>query len=114
MHKIKHNLSIKIGYILLAVGMSFGLFYQQKNFEQDLKKSIQKESYSHCINSIKSVNKFNDLIYSLIETREQALKDSKKVDNKGLTKINKNAIKRYQSQIIPNKTLEECKTSVIP
>lgn len=108
------HLSPKFGYILLAIAMSLGLFFQQKNFEKDLKKSIQNANYSYCINSIDAVDKFNDLVYSLIETREEALRDSVKIKNENLTLVNENAIKRYKKQIIQNKTAEECKISIIP
>jgi hypothetical protein len=114
MFKDNHHLSTKFAYIILATGMALGLFFQQKNFEKDLKRNIRLENYSHCISQISSINKFNDLVYSLIETRQQELRDSQKVFNKLLTKRNKNAIKRYEKQLISVKTPEECKISFIP
>jgi hypothetical protein len=104
----------KIGYALLAVGMSLGLFFQQKNFEHDLKENLHKEAVAHCINSISSVEKFNDLIYSLIETREQSRKDAIINRDKSLVEVSNNAIKRYKKQIITPKTPDQCENTVIP
>lgn len=103
-----------IGYVILTIGMSLGLFFQQKNFEKELKFTLRTEAVEHCINSISSVEKYNDLVYSLIETRQQARTVAKNNNEKNLIKVNNDAIIRYNNLLIPQKTVEECEETAIP
>lgn len=98
----------KLAYILLTVGVVFGLYFQQKSFEKELRHAVHQESIDKCIVSIEVVNKFNDLVYSLIETREESKANAILAKDKALIKVNKDAIARYKSQIIAPETQKDC------
>ncbi len=100
-----------VGYLLLAIGVSLGVYFTGQRAADDLKDNINNVVKAGCLASRapnSTINKFNDFLDDQIQINKQAKIVNENQGAIARAKINKDAIDRYMKDKIHIPTVKEC------
>jgi hypothetical protein len=104
---------IKAGFVVLAIATVVGIWAFTARADRNLRQDIRKQQVRSCLSSIQIINKYNNLVQSIVETRQEALNAAIKENNKTQIKLNRQAVKRYKTDLISPPTTNQCKKAGI-
>lgn len=104
---------IKAGFLVLAIATIVGIWAFTARADRNLRHEINSYAESSCIASRATLGKYNDLVNSILQTREQSLALSVQQNNKQQEKINRDAIIRYSHDKLLVRSIADCKKPII-
>jgi hypothetical protein len=104
---------IRIGYIILAVAAAVGIWAVSNRTDNHIRRDINRVAQKQCLAGIVTVNKYNDLVDSILKTRRDSLRLALKDHDAQQVLVNKRAIRRYAKDKIIPPTPAECKIHLL-
>lgn len=102
-----------VAFIILALAGSVGIWAETNHSSKELKHKINTYSTQACIGSLPIYNKFNDLVTSIVSSRQAQLLIDTASGNKFKVAADQLAIKHYQNDFIIGPTKAECRIPVL-
>jgi hypothetical protein len=97
-----------LGYLILAVAMTVGMWALANNFDHQLRDNINTFLVESCKQSIPTIKKFNQGIQADIDLQKDALFINSKRGDSARVFLNKRAIEQKRNSKLHVPTLEEC------
>lgn len=104
---------VAIGYIILAIGMSFGIKALSDNVDDNIRNDINEVAKQQCLGSIPALNSFNSLVDSQIETYRARRTLAEEQNDEALVQIMTTSIIELQESKIRVPVAKECDAPIL-
>lgn len=104
---------VAIGYIILAIGMSFGIKALSDNVDDNIRNDINEVAKQQCLGSIPTLNSFNSLVDSQIETYRSRRTLAEEQNDEALVQIMTTSIIELQESKIRVPVAKECDAPIL-
>ena len=107
---------VALAFVLLSVGVTVGVWALTKHSNKDIIQKINTFSMQSCLASTKpgsTINKYNDLVNDLIESRTKVLNINIQNNDIPAIKIDRLALDRYRNDKLAVPTKEQCNNPIL-
>lgn len=112
--KIKwYKRPVIVAFLVVAIAASFGVWALSNRSSRELKNKINTYAVQSCTGSIPIYDKFNDLVTSIVSSRQAQLIIDTAAGNKVKITADNVAINHYQHDFIIGPTPAQCRIPVL-
>lgn len=107
---------IAVAFILLAVGSSLGIYFYGQRSQQDTINKLNNLAKQSCLAQTQPtsiINKYNDLVKSIIDSRTEALNRDIAKNDLSAVKADQSALDRYRNDTAPIRSAAECAVPIL-
>lgn len=107
---------VMIAYVILGIGVTLGMWALTNHSNNDVISKINNFAEASCLvqnNKDSTVNKYNDLVDDLIQSRIRVRDNDIAKNDSNAIKLDNAAIARYQADKIIPPTPEQCKVPIL-
>lgn len=104
---------VALGYIILAIGMSFGIKALSDNVDNNIRRDINKVAEAQCLGSIPTLNKFNAFVDLVIEANRDAREIALREGDTARVRLNTNNIIKLQESKLRVPSVRECEAPIL-
>lgn len=108
--------NVAIAFVLLAIGASFGIYFYGQRSQHSIISNINTLAAKSCLASIEKhslLNKYNDLVQSLVDSRTAVLNADIVKGDTASVKRDQAALKKYASDSATIPTVASCQIPLL-
>lgn len=102
-----------VGYLILAVGVTVGLYKVADNNDSALRREINQYAVQSCLGSRSTLEKYNSLVQTQIEANLDAEELALIQGRLQAAKINSDNIKKLKTDFLHVPTVKECQKLIL-
>lgn len=104
---------VQVAYAVMAIAATLGIYEYSNAAKSDLKDQINSFAKVSCLSGRATVEKYNDMVQGLIDTREDSLTADLADGNQSAIQVDRAAIARYKKDFLHVATPEECSRKIL-